>query len=305
MIRTSFTVAMRSSSRAVLMAVATLIVPTVALAAQYGSWQPAASIESLPGGSSAVNTPALDGCPIQSPDGLSLYMATNRAGGLGGLDIWVAHRSSTATGFGEPVNVGAPINSAADDFCPTPVRGKGLYFVSTRSVAGACGGADIYFARDNPSHGWTDPANLGCGVNSAGAEAGPSYFEGEGRAWLYFSSGPEIVGSELQADGTFGAAAPIGELNSAGGDFRPNVGKGGLEIVFDSNRDGTLGGQDLYFATRQSVDDPWSVPVNGGTNLNTAANETRGSFNWSGSTLLFGRTPGPEGSTDIFFSTRD
>jgi hypothetical protein len=34
-----------------------------------------------------VNTEFLDGCPIQAPDGLSLYMATNRPGGLGGMDI--------------------------------------------------------------------------------------------------------------------------------------------------------------------------------------------------------------------------
>ena len=53
------------------------------------------------------------------------------------IDIWVAHRSSTDEGFGAPVNLGAPINSGANDFCPTPVRGKGLFFVSTR--AGGCG----------------------------------------------------------------------------------------------------------------------------------------------------------------------
>lgn len=68
----------------------------------------------------------------------------------------------------------------------------------------------------------------------------------------------------------------------------------GLEIVFDSNRSDTLGGQDLYSATRESIDDPWSTPVNLGTLVNTAANETRGSF-WRGETLYFGRSPGAEG----------
>ena len=66
-----------------------------------------------------MNTEFLDGCPIQAPDGLSLYMATNRPGGLGGIGIWVTHRSSTDVGFGTPVNLGAPVNSAADDFCPS------------------------------------------------------------------------------------------------------------------------------------------------------------------------------------------
>ncbi len=62
--------------------------------------------------------------------------AFSRPGGLGGIDIWVALRPSTETGFGDPVNLGAPVNSTADDFCPAPVRGKGLFFVSQR--AGGC-----------------------------------------------------------------------------------------------------------------------------------------------------------------------
>lgn len=273
-------------------------------AKQYGPWTLAVSAESLPGTSTQLNTASVDGCPIQSPDGLSLYIASNRPTGLGGLDIWVAHRASPTAAFGDPVNLGAPINSDVDDFCPTPVRGKGLFFVSARAVAGACGQGDIYFARENPSHGWTDPVNLGCGVNSALGEAGPSYFEADGQRYLYFSSGPEIVASIELSDGIFGSAVAVAELNSPDGDFRPNVRKDGLEIVFDSNRPGTLGGQDLYFSTRASVADVWSAPINGGTNLNTTANETRGSFSWDAATLYFGRAPAPEGMTDVYVSTR-
>jgi hypothetical protein len=281
----------------------TVLISPVA-AKQFSAWEPAMNAESVPGTSSQLNTTALDGCPIESPDGLSLYMATDRTGGLGGIDIWVAHRTAPDAPYGAPVNLGAPINSGADDFCPTPVRGNGLYFVSTRVVDGACGGADIYFARQNPAHGWTAPVNLGCQVNSAAGEAGPSYFEADGQAYLYFSSGPDIVASVQQPDGSFGPASTVAELNTAAADLRPNVRKDGLEIVFDSNRSDTIGGQDLYFATRASVADPWSTPVNAGTNLNTAANETRGSFSWDATTLYFGRAPGPEGMSDIFFSTR-
>ena len=43
------------------------------------------------------------------------------ARGKGGLDIWMASRASTTAPWGAPQNVGEPINSAADDFCPTPV----------------------------------------------------------------------------------------------------------------------------------------------------------------------------------------
>jgi hypothetical protein len=45
------------------------------------------------------------------------------------------------------------------------------------------------------------------------------------------------------------------------------------------------------------------TPVNLGPVVNTSNNETRGSF-WRGETLYFGRAPGPEGSTDIYVTTR-
>jgi hypothetical protein len=67
---------------------------------------------------------------------------------------------------------------------------------------------------------------------------------------------------------------------------------------------GTLGGQDLYAPTRESIKEPWSEPVNLGKPV-SAANEARGPLSWDAKTLYFGRSPGPEGSTDIYLSTRD
>jgi hypothetical protein len=286
----------------------TALLATSVAAKQYSDWSAAQSIESLPGSSNQVNTEFLDGCPIQSPDGLSLYMASNRTGGVGGIDIWLAQRSSTDTGFGAPVNLGAPINSSADDFCPTPVRGKGLYFVSSR--AGGCGtGADIYFARNNPVHGWSEPLHLGCEVNSAAGEASPAYVEENGQGVLYFSSNrsgvSNIYRSVQEADGSFAAPTPVVELNTASEDARPNVRKDGREIVFDSTRPGGLGGPDIWAATRASVNDPWSPPVNLGANINSGAPDTRASLSWDGHTLVFGSArDGGKGSSDIYFSTR-
>ena len=99
-------------------------------------------------------------------------MASNRAGGLGGIDIWVARRESPDDPWDAPENLGAPVNSPANDFCPTIDRNDHtLFFVSNR--AGGCGGADIYVTRRRPD-GWDDPHNLGCNVNSAADEASPS-----------------------------------------------------------------------------------------------------------------------------------
>ncbi len=278
-------------------------------AKSYGPWTTAVSLESLPGSSSEVNTAVQDGCPIQSPDGLSLYMASTRPGGQGGIDIWIAHRASTDVGFDAPQNAGDIVNSSADDFCPTPVRGKGLYFVSTRG--GGCGGPDMYFARQSPAHGWSVPVNLGCTVNSAAQEFSPSRLEEDGQEVLYFSSNRagthDIYRSVQQPDGSFGAAAAVSELNtSTHNEFRPNVRKDGREIVFDSDRPGGLGATDIYSASRSSVADPFSAPANLGPDINSAAGESRASLSWDGKTLLFGTgRPGIEGVSDIYISTRD
>jgi hypothetical protein len=122
-----------------------------AQAANFSAWGDAQKIDEIAGNNSELNTPFQDGCPIQSPDGLSLYMASNRPGGQGLLDIWVAHRESTDDPWGAPENLGEPVNSAADDFCPTPVRGGGLFFVSREALPGSCGMGDIYFTRYNPT----------------------------------------------------------------------------------------------------------------------------------------------------------
>jgi hypothetical protein len=287
-------------------------------ATSFSAWAPAQKIDEIEGNSSELNTEFIDGCPIQSPDGLSLYMASNRPGGLGGLDIWVARRTSSADPWGAPANLGEPVNSAADDFCPTPVRGKseiegrlvgrnGLFFVSREALPGSCGGSDIYFTRSR-RNGWSEPQHLGCGPdgpNSSLDEQGPSYVAVDGRKLLYFSSGPDIYVSELSEDGSFGPASPVAELNTAFSDIQPNVRKDGLEVVFASNRrEGT--DQDVYVATREDADDPFSAPVSVGDAVNTTtASETRPSLSWDATQLLFGRAPGPEGMTDIYVSTRE
>ena len=101
------------------------VFPAAAQAGQFSPWTTAEKIDEIGGNSSELNTPYQDGCPIQSPDGLSLYLASNRPGGQGSLDIWVARRESKSAPWGAPENLGEPVNSAADEFCPTPVGRNG------------------------------------------------------------------------------------------------------------------------------------------------------------------------------------
>jgi WD40-like Beta Propeller Repeat len=300
-------------------AAALSVTGAAAAALQLSAWSTAQKIDTIGGHSSEVNTPSLDGCPIQSPDGLSLYIASNRPGGKGGLDIWMATRASTTAAWGAPQNLGEPVNSAADDFCPKPVGKRGLFFVSREALPGACGQGDIYFTRRSGAGVWAEPERLLCapaGPNSALDEQGPSWVDVSGklrgRKMLYFSRSSvvpnvpgEIYVSERQNGARFGTATAVSELNdAAANDIQPNVRANGLEVVFSSNRAGTLGAQDIWVATRGTPSDRWSAPINIGSVVNTSAAESRPSLSQDGNQLLFGRAPGSEGSSDIYVTTR-
>jgi len=135
-------------------AVAVLPIISLVSAKSFSEWGAPVNAESIPGTSSELNTPFNDGCPIQSPNGQSLFIASNRPGTLGGQDIWVADREGQDGPWGTPINLGAPVNSEYNDFCPSPARGHRLFFVSERP--GGCGGADIYVTRLGYD-GWVEP----------------------------------------------------------------------------------------------------------------------------------------------------
>lgn len=277
-------------------------------------WSPAVDIEdALPGAHENFNTPALEGCPFISRDGKTFFMASDRDGGEGSIDIWISTRASVAEPWGEPANPGPPINSDAADFCPTLARdGHTFYFVSTRDVDGSCGGGDIYVTRFRDDGRVDEPRNLGCAVNSAATEFSPFPLpQSTTGPVLYFSStrpnggvGGDLYMAESHG-GAFASPAPVPGVNSEFDDGHPNVRRDGLEMFFYSARPGAgaQGGNDIHVATRASTSDAWSTPVNLGPDVNSAASETRPSLSWDGTRLYFGSSR--EGSSDIYVTTRD
>jgi hypothetical protein len=288
----------------------------------FAPWSQAVRIEdALPGAHANFNTAFLDGCPASSRDGKTFFMASNRPGSRQ-IDIWVSRRESTDEPWGEPVNVGEPINSAYNDFCPMPGRdGHEFFFVSNRP--GGCGGDDIYVTRFRDDGTIEEPQNLGCEVNSAGNEAGPVPITEPGRGpVLYFSStraggvsaepagqatgDADIYSSEWRG-GRYQAPTLVPNVNSPQEDMQPYVERDALEIYFSSTRPGGRGGPDIWMASRASAHDAWSAPVNLGERVNSPAGESRPSLSWDGTTLYFGSTRSTTGTTDsnIYVSYRD
>lgn len=311
-------IAIQTSLAASLCAATVLVgatqLPASTSARHYSDWSSATPV-------TEVNVPNVnDGCPIESPDGLELYVASNRPGtpGDNDNDIWVFERASKDSPWGEAQNLGPQVNSPANDYCPTPLPGGWLLFVSERPVEAPCsagaGSGDIYIVHRSRAHGWGEPRHLGCvaagnGPNSPGPEFSPSLVATGKGAFLYFSSNggsglQDIYVSQLGDGGIFAPPVVVAELSTPSDDRMPNVSKDGLEIVFSSTRpswgggQAVAGGQDVYTARRDSVTGVWSDPVNV-SSVNTAGNETRASMSRDRVRLHFGR------DGDVFTSTRE
>jgi hypothetical protein len=260
-----------------------------------------------------VNSTAADGCPIESPDGLSLFFASARPNdvpGSVGNDIWVSDRESLTSPWQAPKNLGAPINSVSNDFCPTPV-GRSLFFVSERPDNGTgippCGGGDIYLSRQSPAGGWSTPVMLDCapkGPNFIGQERSPSLVETWFGTFLFYSSNgdggdQDIYMSQMGADGKFGPGKVVKELSSDYEDIMPNVrarDDGSFEIVFSSNRPVKIKGQlvdhkqDIYISYAWYPTAKWTPPRNLGDAVNTATGvEQRATLSADGKRMYFGR----------------
>ena len=87
-----------------------------------------------------INTAGNEIFPVIAADG-KLYFSSNRAGGLGQLDIYVSEMSGGT--WSSPENMGTPFNSSADDIgLITLEGGESGYLTSNRG--GGKGGDDIY-----------------------------------------------------------------------------------------------------------------------------------------------------------------
>ena len=78
-----------------------------------------------------VNSPFPDGEHALHPDGMTLFFASSRPGGLGGNDLWMSILSEG--GWSQPLNLGEPVNSASGEIQPAFTQdGATMYFTSDR-----------------------------------------------------------------------------------------------------------------------------------------------------------------------------
>ena len=121
-----------------------------------------------------VNSLAYDDLPVVSADGLELFFMSDRAGGSGDVDIWVATRATEGEAWGKPENLGPTVNTAAADIV-THISPDGLRLLVLSGRPGGFGHWDTYMAtRSSKGAAWALPVNLGPSFNTAYSDEGTS-----------------------------------------------------------------------------------------------------------------------------------
>lgn len=116
----------------------------------------------------SVNTPkSWDSTPAFSPDGRTVYFASNRAGGYGGTDIYAAQIDSRGR-FSRIRNMGPEINTAGNEMFPYVAEDAKFYFASDGHPG--FGGLDLFVVKR--VNGKTSIENLGEPVNSSSDDFG-------------------------------------------------------------------------------------------------------------------------------------
>ena len=118
------------------------------------------------------------GYPSFSPDGNSLYFASDRPDSFGGFDIFVSHRSGNT--WTTPENLGPTVNTKGNEITPF-YNGTDLFFASDWHQG--MGGLDVFRASSNGTY-WDKVYNLDTQINSPKDDYGFIFDNGRNIGYL-------------------------------------------------------------------------------------------------------------------------
>ncbi|WP_299121577.1 hypothetical protein [uncultured Winogradskyella sp.] len=169
--------------------------------------------------------------PFLSPDNLKLYFVSNRpisadSTNIKDMDIWYVERETKMAKWSEPKNIGAPINTIADEFYPAVASNKNLYYTTIKKELES---ADDIFMSKWENNRYSEPKLLGEGVNTKGAEF--NAFIAPDESYIIFGGWQRTDGIgagdlyiSRNINGEWATAENLGEkINSKQTDFCPFV----------------------------------------------------------------------------------
>jgi outer membrane protein OmpA-like peptidoglycan-associated protein len=119
---------------------------------------------------STINSKYLESTASITPDGKSIYFASNRSGGKGGMDIWKIDLKADKT-WGQPINLGPEVNTKDNEDAPFIHPDQKTLFFTTDGHT-TMGGRDI-FQTHLVAGKWSRPENMGYPINTT---ANDNYF---------------------------------------------------------------------------------------------------------------------------------
>jgi outer membrane protein OmpA-like peptidoglycan-associated protein len=208
-----------------------------------------------------INSAGNEGAPTLSADGNIMlfascadeygdYGSADRKG-LGSCDIFYSQKINGK--WTKPRNAGTAINTANWETQPSfSSDGKTLYFIQGFKGRGGNKNIDIYSSTIGDDGRFQTPVKLNSSVNSAGNEE--SVFIHPDNMTLYFASdghpglgGTDLFMSKRQPNGDWGPAVNLGyPINTAGDENSLLVDPSGNIAYFASDREGGVGGLDIY-----------------------------------------------------------
>lgn len=187
-----------------------------------------------------LNSGGLETSPIISADGLTVWLGSDRAGGLGDVDIWVATRSSRSARWSALENLAA-LNSAAKDI-PRPPGQHDMVMPlgSDREVRGYYA---IYFAtRASKSRPFEAP-ELVTELSSTSVSTVDAFLTDDGTA-MFYVSGPAFGSADLYVTARrsptdrFGEPVALDDLNTPSDERDPWLSADEKQLFFSSDRSG-------------------------------------------------------------------
>jgi Tol biopolymer transport system component len=278
----------------------------VAGADPYGGPPPGApAVRFAPGAVSDGNTFSA----AFTPDGRTVFVSRrgpNRTGARLFVARFVDGRWTDAT----PVAATSRYPSA-DPFLTRD--GRRLYFSWQSPRPGMAADTAVDYdtwVMDRDGDGWGPPRHVGDAPHSSASDMYPSVARD---GTLYFdSTRPGLPARRnlwraRSVNGAYAPAEPLPDIvNGAGGASNPYVDPDERFVIFQSSREGGLGGGDLWIAYRTPTG--WSTPKNLGPRVNTADAEFCPTVTPDGRYLVFSRIRvenGRQVADDVFIVGAD
>lgn len=211
-------------------------------------------------------------------------------------------------------NLGSEINSKSPEYAPLISTDESIIIITARRENGVGGlkdendempFEDIYISRNNAGT-WGPLQNMGEEINTSGHDAS-SGLSHDGKTLFVFkgtaNSGGDIYVSRL-VEGDWTKPKDLGKnINSKFHESSASLSYDSKKLYFISDREGGIGGRDIYVSDWNSTEGEWGSAQNLGPAVNSAYDEDGVYIHPDSKTLYFSsKGHNSMGGNDIFYA---